>query len=77
MLLLLNVAESDTDCLLCGRLWSEHSIIYKYNVGDCSYIAHSYTIGSRVRNFSLSVTVVLLLVAFFFAREINIQPCGS
>ena len=64
MLLLLNVAESDTDCLLCGRLWSEHSIIYEYKV-DCSYVAHSYTIGSRVSNFSLSVTVVLLLVAFF------------
>ena len=24
MLLLLNVTESDMDCLLCGRLWSEH-----------------------------------------------------
>ena len=23
ILLLLNVAESDMDCLLCGRLWSE------------------------------------------------------
>ena len=64
MLLLLNVAESDTDCLLCGRLWSKHSIIYKYNIGDCSYVAHSYTIGSRLRNFSLSVTVVF--VSSFF-----------
>ena len=25
ILLLLNVAESDMDCLLCGKLWNEQS----------------------------------------------------
>ena len=27
ILLLLDVAESDMDCLLCGRLWSDRAVL--------------------------------------------------
>ena len=71
MLLLLNVAESDMDRLLCGRLWSEHSIIYKYNVGDCSYIAHTHNWqqGEKLQFIS---NCCFIVSSFFFAREIDI-----